>query len=101
MAMMTRPYLKLTLMFDVAYLCWHERDARASGGLHDKSDISKIATEIGGRPAMIKLALIQANGTFPSAGFFQRSFTVNGQSIIMRGFVQNSVPVINTMYIPK
>ena len=71
------------------------------GRLHPKPYLTTIADQMGGRQNMIRSALDQMNGQFPSAGKFELPITLGGHNLQVRGFVNRGRPIINTMFDPS
>lgn len=71
------------------------------GTLHPKPYLDQISNIMGGRRNLIRSALEQGNGSFPSAGKFELPFKAGGRDLIMRGFVNKGTPIINTMFDPS
>ena len=70
------------------------------GKLHPKPYLDQIANRLGGRQNLIRSALEQANGKFPTSGRFELPFSAGGRNLIMRGFVNKGNPIINTIFDP-
>ena len=66
--------------------------------LHPKPYLDEIANSIGGRENLIRTALNQNINNLPLMGKFELSFTIGRNNLIMRGYTNNGVPIINTIY---
>ena len=69
-----------------------------AGKLHPKPYLNELATQMGGRQNVIRSALQNANGRFPSSGIFELPVNVGGSNLTIRGFINNGKPIINTMF---
>ena len=66
--------------------------------LHPKPYLDQLAQQMGGRQNLVKSALEAGNGKFPSSGIFEFPINVGGQGLTIRGFVNNGLPIINTIF---
>jgi hypothetical protein len=90
-----------TTLDDAASLTLRQKGSHIfEGTLHPKPYLDEIANTMGGRRNLLTSALKQGNGRFPTLGKFELPFSVGGRSLIMRGFVNNGKPMINTMFDP-
>ena len=70
--------------------------------IHPKSWLNNLSSKMGGNENVIRQALQNANGRiFPNAqGIFNTSVNVGGINFIIRGYINNGVPIINSVFIP-
>ena len=68
------------------------------GKLHPKPYLKDLATQLGGESNVIRAALENANGRFPTSGIFELPVNIGTSNLTIRGFVNNGKPIINTMF---
>ena len=73
-----------------------------SNNLHPKPWLNQLSTQMGGNQNVIRAALENANGRIlPNAqGIFNTPVNVGGVDFIIRGYINQGVPIINTIFIP-
>ena len=71
--------------------------------LHPKPWLNDLSTKMGGNQNVIESILRNVSGkTQPNtSGVFQVSTTIGGIQIYVRGYINQGVHIINTVYIPK
>lgn len=70
------------------------------GNLHPKPYLDVIANSIGGRGNLIRSALKQNINNIPLNGKFELPFKIGNNNLIMRGYTNKGVPIINTIFKP-
>ena len=66
--------------------------------IHPKPHINRLAQQLGGEGNFIGRVLQNINGQLPASGKFTVNTVVNGVNLEVRGFVQNGVPIINSVF---
>ena len=71
--------------------------------LHPKPWLNDLSTKMGGNQNVIESILRNVSGKIQpnTSGVFQVSTTIDGIQIYVRGYINQGVPIINTVYIPK
>ena len=71
--------------------------------LHPKPWLNDLSTKMGGNQNVIESILRNVGGKIQpnTSGVFQVSTTIDGIQIYVRGYINQGVPIINTVYIPK
>ena len=71
--------------------------------LHPKPWLNDLSTKMGGNQNVIESILRNVSGKIQpnTSGVFQVSTTIDGIQIYIRGYINQGVPIINTVYIPK
>jgi hypothetical protein len=69
-----------------------------AGKLHPKPYLDQLANKMGGRQNLIRAALENANGRFPTSGVFELPVNIGGTNLTIRGFINNGKLVLNTMF---
>ena len=71
--------------------------------LHPKPWLNDLSTKMGGNKNVIESILRNVSGKIQpnTSGVFQVSTTIDGIQIYVRGYINQGVPIINTVYIPK
>ena len=71
--------------------------------LHPKPWLNDLSTKMGGNQNVIESILKNVSGKIQpnTSGVFQVSTTIDGIQIYVRGYINQGVPIINTVYIPK
>ena len=68
------------------------------GKLHPKPYLDQLANQMGGRQHLVRAILEKVNGRLPTSGKFELLVNVGGTNLTVRGFVNNGLPIINTMF---
>jgi len=71
--------------------------------LHPKPWLNDLSTKMGGNQNVIESILRNVSGKIQpnTSEVFQVSTTIDGIQIYVRGYINQGVPIINTVYIPK
>ena len=71
--------------------------------LRPKPWLNDLSTKMGGNQNVIESILRNVSGKIQpnTSGVFQVSTTIDGIQIYVRGYINQGVPIINTVYIPK
>ncbi len=69
-----------------------------AGKLHPKPYLDQLANQLGGRQNLVRAALENANGRFPSSGVFELPVNVAGTNLTIRGFINDGKPILNTIF---
>lgn len=71
--------------------------------LHPKPWLNQLAKQMGGNENVIRAALENANGKIitNAYGIFNTEVTVDGVKFIIRGYMNNDIPIINSMFIAQ
>ncbi|MDR0559365.1 MAG: hypothetical protein LBG92_04300, partial [Prevotellaceae bacterium] len=74
-----------------------------SNNIHPKPWLNQLSTKMGGEQNVIKAAFESANGRIiPDVnGIFNTQVRINNVDFMIRGYLNKSAPVINTIFIPK
>lgn len=57
-----------------------------------------MAQQAGGEDKFIENILQVINGQLPASGRFEVQTVINGTNLTVRGFVQNGIPIINSVF---
>ena len=70
--------------------------------IHPKPWLNQLSTKMGGNQNVIRAALENANGRIiPDAqGVFKTPVNVGGVDFMIRGYMNQGIPIINTIFIP-
>lgn len=76
------------------------RPERLRHTFHPKHNFDPLVDKFGSEEAVISEFLRQIRGVTPAAGKFEEAIIVNGQNVIVRGFVHDGVVKISTAFTP-